>query len=124
MKSLKYAWHTLMDDIIRNGKLINDDDPYLELTNKSIEFDPVAAFSLLEDGRINSDFAEMEKVFFTDQSNRFGHNYLDCAITLQKSGRLPTDDIARILRNNSYTRKAVITYTPYASDRIPCIRAY
>lgn len=122
MKDLRVSWLSLMTQIKQNGRLIEEDDePYLELLDQRVEFTANNAFALLDDSRIMNDFQEMEKVFFTNQNNAFGHSYLNSILTPTKEPGSFIHNIANILKKKPSSRKAVLTFSPYGENKIPCI---
>lgn len=122
MKDLRVSWLSLMTQIKQNGKLIEeDDDPYLELLDQRVEFTANNAFTLLDDARIMNDFQEMEKFFFTNQDNAFGHSYLNSMLTPTKEPGSFIHNIANILKKKPSSRKAVLTFSPYGDNKMPCI---
>lgn len=121
MKNLRTSWLTLMAQIKQKGKLIEEEEPYLELLDQHVEFTENNAYALLDDARIRNDFQEMEKVFFTTQENIFGHSYLDSILTPAKEPENFIHNIANVLKKNQFSRKAILTFSPYGDSKVPCI---
>ena len=118
--TLKNAWVKAMCDILYSEESIHTEN-YTELIDYHTKFGFADIDELKEDKRINSDFIEMEKVFFTNMKNSFGHSYRDATLTPLLSETDPINALSILLGKNATTRKAVLTFAPYGEEKIPCI---
>lgn len=119
---LKEAWLQAMSDILFSEEAHHVED-YLEVLNYSTSFSFEDIYELQSDNRIDSDYIEMKKVFFTSETNRFGHSYANTIINPIQSISDPILSISSILSKNKTTRKAVLTFAPYGDEKIPCINS-
>lgn len=121
MMKLKQAWLNLLYKIIKSNKSTRVED-YIELINVSVTLAPN---STIEEFRNNEYqmrmFYEMYKVFFTNENNFFGHSYKDAIQPPFQLINDPIDSIVHLLNKNKTTRKAILTFTPYDTDKVPCI---
>lgn len=120
MRSLLDAWIDMMTKILF-GEQKNFVEDYLEILNMNTTFSCNEADKVLINENMKRDYREMCKVFFSQEKNIFGHNYSDSILSPITSRANPISDIAELLRENSTTRKAVLTYAPYGDKKIPCI---
>ena len=120
MFSLLDAWINMMTKILFSDQK-NSVEDYLEILNMNTTFSCDGADTILLDENMKRDYQEMRKVFFSQEKNIFGHNYSDSILSPIKSEANPISNIADLLRANSTTRKAVLTYAPYGDKKIPCI---
>ncbi len=120
IKTLKEAWIHAMRSII-NSSEAQIVENYIELRNYQISFSYDNVYELKDDSRIIEDYLEMHKVFFSNESNIFGHSYADTIMVATGNTSDPIEAIAKLLLDNNTTRKAVMYFTPYGEDKIPCI---
>ena len=109
-----------MQNILTSSETLNVED-YLELRNYRISFVPDECQALMSDERVMRDYAEMRKVFFTQEANIFGHNYSRTLLGPKMGKENAVDDIIQILSKTSTTRKAVLSFLPYGDEKVPCI---
>ena len=118
--NLYNAWIYTMQSILTSSETLNVED-YLELRNYTVSFSPNECKELVSDERVMRDYAEMRKVFFTQEANIFGHNYSKTLLGPKMGKENAVDDIIRILKKTSTTRKAVLSLLPYGDEKVPCI---
>lgn len=123
MKTLKQTWLELLKDIISKKETNVVEDDYIELVGKNVTFSFKNCFELTKDKRINEDYLEMQKVFFSNDSNIFGHSYLKSMLTPFADIKDPVEAITKKLSENLYTRNAVLLFTTYGDNKIPCINS-
>lgn len=109
-----------MQNILTSSETCLVED-YLELRNCSVEFTPNQCEELLSDERVMGDYEEMRKVFFTQETNAFGHNYSKTLLGPKMGKETAVNDIIQILSKTSTTRKAVLSFLPYGDEKVPCI---
>lgn len=118
--TLKDAWVKAMCDVLYSQQTQHVEN-YRELINYHTQFGFKEIFSLKQNQRINDDYAEMHKVFFSNEDNAFGHNYAEAVRTPLSEVKNPVEAVSLLLKENESTRKAVFTFVPYAEKKIPCI---
>lgn len=120
--SLKTVWLKAMRDVLYSPqrRMIED---YVELLSYSTGFSFEGVYDLLSDDRICADYEEMKKVFFSSESNVFGHSYANSIINPIQSIHDPVESVCAMLAKNESTRKAVLTFSPYGDEKVPCINS-
>lgn len=118
--NLYNAWIYTMQSILTSTDACHVED-YFELRNYKIEFTAEACSEILTNTRVMNDFEEMKKVFFTEETNVFGHSYHNAVIGPKLGRQSAVDDIVSVLSKNGTTRKAVLTFVPYGDEKVPCI---
>lgn len=118
--NLYHAWVYTMQRILTSSGSVQLED-YTELRNQTVVFSAEDCPELLSDDRIMRDYAEMRKVFFTQQPNAFGHNYANTVVGPKMGRETAVDDVVRLLSGNANTRKAVLSFLPYGNEKVPCI---
>lgn len=106
---------------ILNSSLSEKIDDYIELRNYSVTFTPEECEEFLENHQIMNDYKEMRKVFFTQEANVFGHNYAEALIGPKMGKEEAIKDIVKILNKSETSRKAILTFSPYGDEKVPCI---
>ena len=123
MKTLKEAWLKLIKEILNKKETNVVEDDYIEIAGKNITFSFKNCFELTKDERINADYLEMQKVFFSSSDNIFGHSYLNAMLTPFSDIKDPVEVISKKLSENLFTRNAVLLFSPYGNNKIPCINS-
>lgn len=116
--TLKQSYIALLKKILQENNLVEN---YLENMGESITFDFDKIDELKSDKRIADDLPEMEKVFFTNQPNKFGHNYGSAVLTPISGESDIIKATTQKIQGNLETRNAVLTFIPYGNNKIPCI---
>lgn len=115
--SLGKAWITLLDRVMMEGKHTED---YTEIFNTQIYFNEASdTDSILIDNGLSENIVEMRKVFFTEEENKFGHNYSKAFVG--PYGNHGVADIVSLLKENTNSKRAVLTFIPYKKGKVPCI---
>jgi len=112
-----------MKEIVSKKETNVVEDDYIELQGKNITFSFNNCFELSKDKQINDDFLEMQKVFFSNNENIFGHSYFNSMKTPFSDIKSPVDAIVKKMSENLYTRNAVLLFTPYGNNKLPCINS-
>ncbi|MEE3421229.1 MAG: non-canonical purine NTP pyrophosphatase [Succinimonas sp.] len=121
MMKLKQTWLNLLYRIIKSNKSAKIED-YIELENVSVVLAPSSSIEEFYDNEYQLKmFHEMHKVFFSNEENIFGHSYKDAIQPPFQLIKDPIDSVVYLLNKNETTRKAVLTFVPYDSDKVPCI---
>lgn len=123
MKTLKQAWLSLIKEILNKKETNVVEDEYIEIAGKNITFSFKNCFELTKDNRINVDYLEMQKVFFSNSDNIFGHSYVNSMLTPFTDIQEPVEAISKKLSENLYTRNAVLLFSTYKNNKIPCINS-
>lgn len=116
--TLKQSYISLLKKILQENNLVEN---YLENMGESITFDFDKIDELKRDKRIADDLPEMKKVFFTNEPNKFGHNYGSAVLTPISGECDIIKAITQKIQGNLETRNAVLTFIPYGDNKIPCI---
>jgi len=123
MKTLKQAWLSLIKEILNKKETNVVEDEYIEIAGKNITFSFKNCFELTKDNKINVDYLEMQKVFFSNSDNIFGHSYVNSMLTPFTDIQNPVEAISKKLNENLYTRNAVLLFSTYKNNKIPCINS-
>lgn len=120
MNTLKQEWIKLVNKILYDidSKIVED---YIELIDEKIEYEMTNAYKDVLCPDDIKKYQEMRKVFFSEEENIFGHNYKNAIKTPCLQIEDVVEAMVRLLNENQFTRKAVLTFTPYAEKKIPCI---
>lgn len=116
--TLKESYINLMEKILKNNNLVEN---YLENMGEQTTFSFDSIKEIENDNAISEDINEMRKVFFSTESNKFGHNYANAVLTPIATEKNIVKSIIKKLQDNKETRNAVLTFIPYAENKIPCI---
>jgi hypothetical protein len=65
--------------------------------------------------------ADMQRVFFENGPNALGHSY--AALMRGPLGRSDLQDVISLLRDNPWTKRAVVTLCGSADVKVPCVNA-
>ena len=109
-----------MQSILTSENTLNVED-YLELRNYTVSFTPEECDEVVSNERVMRDYVEMRKVFFTQETNIFGHNYSKTLLGPKMGKENAVDDVIQILKKTLTTRKAVLSFLPYGDEKVPCI---
>lgn len=111
------VWLSLIDKVIQDGEHTKD---YRELFNVQVYFDYASDEDeiLIKNG-LSENIKEMRKVFFTEEKNKFGHNYSKAFIG--PYGNAGVQDIITLLKEDCNSKRAVLTFIPYGKGKVPCI---
>jgi thymidylate synthase len=126
MKEIRYptlgeTWLAVLREVYYTGEIVGNEAR--ELLNLAVTFetgdfekDPLLA-------RFGSAelVAEMRKVFFSNEPNRFGHNYRDRLHGPE--GRCDLRDVIELLRRSPWSKRAVVTLVGPGDGTVPCINA-
>ena len=126
MKEIRYSslgetWLAALREVCQTGQTI--DDETRELQNVCVTFEEG---EFLEDPILRQ-FAsvehvqEMRKVFFSTESNQFGHNYGDKM--RGPRGRSDLSDVIELLARQPWSKRAIVTLVGEGDGRVPCINA-
>ena len=116
--SIGRAWIHLVGQTVLNGKPLNTEG--LELTEVRITFP-----AHHQDDELIHNFgdahmmAEMQKVFFADQSNSLGHSY--AKLMRGPFGKHDFQDVISLLRTERDSKRAVVTFCGEGNGKVPCI---
>jgi len=116
--SIGQTWIHLVRRTVDNGKPLNDEG--LELTEVKVAFS-----ARTQDDELIQKFgdarmvAEMEKVFFADQSNSLGHSY--AKLMHGPYGRNDLQDVISLLKTERDSKRAVVTFCGEGNGKVPCI---
>ena len=117
---LRHAWRKLLAAVMEGG-----DDPDAELrelrqvtTAFSVEEGDLVDLSTLG---LRDTLAEMRKVFFTSEPNRFGHSYR--SFWRGPSGRSDLTDIIKLLSEQPSTKRALLVLVDPNGKHVPCLNA-
>lgn len=116
--NVKAKLYFIIKKNLQENKLVEN---YLENMGETIAFDFNKIDELKSDRRIAEDLPEMEKVFFTNESNKFGHNYGSAVLSPISGESDIIKAITQKIQGNLETRNAVLTFIPYSDNKIPCI---
>lgn len=116
--TLKQSYIALLKKILQESNLVEN---YIENMGENISFDFDKIDELKNYKRIADDLPEMEKVFFTNEPNNFGHSYGSAVLTPICGENDIIKAITQKIQGNIETRNAVLTFTPYGDNKIPCI---
>ena len=121
MKTLKDAWLYLLNKILYSETSCQVED-YIECVNETVTFSlDKDIYELKGNEKIFLDYSEMHKVFFSEDENIFGHSYKTAIIGPIPNQKDPINSIVTLLRKNPTTRKAILTFIPYGTEKVPCI---
>jgi thymidylate synthase len=116
--SIGQTWIHLVRQTVQNGQPLNDEG--LELTEVNVSFPAHAKHDELirqfGDARM---VAEMEKVFFADQSNSLGHSY--AKLMRGPGARNDFQDVISLLKTERDSKRAVVTFCGEGNGKVPCI---
>ena len=112
------CWISLMKDVLDNG--IEFENDFLEVSNKTVSFSPIEVNNdlILNKYANKKHITEMEKVFFSDEKNNFGHSYRKT--WRGPSGENDLSDIIDMLKRKVTTKRAILTFESNAL-KTPCI---
>jgi thymidylate synthase len=116
--SLGETWFHLVQLTAQTGTALNGEG--LELTEVQVSF-PAAteANGLIQQFGDPHMIAEMEKVFFADESNALGHSYSH--LMRGPDGRNDLQDIISLLRAEPASKRAVLTLCGPGNGKVPCV---
>jgi thymidylate synthase len=119
MKTLGEAWILGICDILEGSESQQVED-YTEKLNCQFTFWYNGIDEILQsEERLAQDISEMKKVFFSEEENVFGHSYKNAVIG--PFGNNGLVDIVKLLKESTNSKRAVLTYTPYGTGKVPCI---
>ena len=116
--SIGQTWFHLVGQTAQNGKPLNTEG--LELTEVRVSF-PARD----QDDELIREFgdahmvAEMQKVFFADQSNSLGHSY--AKLMRGPFGKHDFQDVISLLKTEPDSKRAVVTFCGEGNGKVPCI---
>jgi len=118
-ETLGQAWLSLLSKVVRDGDRI--DDEIIELRDVYVAFSTASESDPLLLRHANLDhIAEMRKVFFTHEHNRFGHSYAEYMRGPQC--RQDLSDVVELLRSQPSSKRALLTLVGDGA-KVPCISA-
>lgn len=112
------AWMNALEDVYNSKDFVED---YKEVLNfqtsflHNVELDSIIA----GDDFVLANTEEMRKVFFTTEENIFGHSYYSTG--KGPFGNSGMTDIIELLKENTTSKRAALSYPPYAHGKVPCI---
>ena len=116
--TLGEAWINLVQVTLQAG--LNADSDYYELLGVRISFPAAdktdAVLTQFCDSRVAAD---MEKVFFSDAPNSFGHSY--ASLMSGPAGRRDLQDVVDLLRARPSSKRAVVTLCGSGNGKVPCV---
>ncbi|WP_108308406.1 thymidylate synthase [Metalysinibacillus jejuensis] len=112
------AWVDALKDVYNSKDFVED---YKEVLNFQTSFlhNVQSDFIIAQDARVQADTLEMRKVFFTAEENIFGHSYYNTG--KGPFGNNGVEDIITLLKENTTSKRAALSYPPYAHGKVPCI---
>lgn len=116
--TLKQSYINLMSKILKSNNIVEN---YIENMGEQITFSIESIHELETDTSVCKDINEMKKVFFSTESNKFGHSYGNAVLTPIANEKNIVKSIIKKLETNLETRNAVLTFIPYGENKIPCI---
>jgi thymidylate synthase len=117
--TLGEAWLAALRTVYESGREVAQETretPHLWVDFRRADFqsDPLLA-RFASSGQVE----EMRKVFFSNEPNRFGHNYSDC---LQgPRGRSDLADVVELLREDPASKRALVALVGHGDGRVPCV---
>ena len=116
--SLGETWIHLVQTTVQSGTSVNGES--LELMEVQVAFPPRSEsdefIRQFGDSRM---IAEMERVFFADQSNALGHSYAN--LMRGPGGRHDLEDVISLLRAEPASKRAVVTLCGLGDGKVPCV---
>ena len=117
--SIGHAWLSLLRHVVDTG--IQQSGEILEATHLQVEISDTEAHDAILQRRAHpGHIKDMLSVFFTDEANRFGHNYRK--FIYGPTGRDDLEDITALLRAEPATKRAAIVLVGDGS-KVPCLLA-
>jgi thymidylate synthase len=116
--TLGETWINLVQVTLQAG--LNADSDYFELLGVQVSFPSDdktdAVVTQFGDSRVA---AEMEKVFFSEAPNSFGHSY--ASLMSGPAGRRDLQDVIDLLRAGPSSKRAVVTLCGPGNGKVPCV---
>lgn len=117
--SLGEAWIDALYYVMTSENRVCIED-YVEVLNLQVSFIHNQLDQILEQAAgLKADIIEMRKVFFSTEDNIFGHSYYQTGNG--PYGNNGTTDIVNLLKENRNSKRAALSYSPYARGKVPCI---
>ena len=115
---LDEIWIALIRLVLEKGQEV--DSELLEVNDVLIRFQQVDknGLILLNDRRRTLVY-EMQKVFFSNEPNVFGHNYHER--TVGPYGRNDLGDIVQVLAEKPFSKRATLTIFGDSNGHVPCV---
>ncbi len=96
-------------------------DEGLELLGRTVAFHASGPDEILDRFGDQQMIAEMNKVFFRESPNALGHSY--ARLIKGPGGRNDLQDVIAMLREQPWTKRAMITLSGEAGGKVPCVNA-
>lgn len=119
-KPLRETWKSLLRKIMEYGD--DSDVEIREARTVTVNFTVESLdVTQLADYGLEETLSEMRKVFFTSEPNRFGHSYR--SYWRGPFGKEDLTDVIDLLREQSSTKRALLTFVDPIGKKVPCINA-
>ena len=100
----------------------DSDEELRETRNVTVNFTvDQSSFSEISEYGLDVTLSEMRKVFFTNESNRFGHSYRAC--WRGPFGKSDLSDVIDLLKEQPSTKRALLAFVDLTGKKIPCVNA-
>jgi thymidylate synthase len=119
-KPLGETWKSLLRLVMEYGD--DSDEEIREARTVTVDFtvEPSDITELAVYG-LEETLSEMRKVFFTSESNRFGHSYRSC--WRGPFGREDLSDVINLLKDQPSTKRALLVFVDPTGKKVPCLNA-
>ena len=115
--SLGETWLNLLNATVNEGARLGGEG--FELLNVRVAFSYHEGDAAIQRFGNRQMIAEMHKVFFTDEPNSLGHSYR--GMMRGPGGRQDFQDVIVLLRDESLSKRAVLTFQGPPAGKVPCI---
>ena len=126
MKEIRYpylgeTWLAALGEVYRAGRTVADETRELLHLYTTFEKGDFQADPLLARFGSRRHVEEMRKVFFSAEPNLFGHHYRDGL--RGPRGRNDFGDVVELLRDEPWSKRALVTLAGCGDGRVPCVSA-
>lgn len=117
-KTLTEAWMELLRQVMENGRDVDDEIREAMAVTTCFSTGSEDLSTLAQHG-LEETVAEMRKVFFSAEPNRFGHSYR--SFWRGPYGKTDLSDVIELLREQPSTKRALLTFVDPTGNRVPCL---
>ena len=120
-RSLGETWLAVLREVYHSGQTVGDDTRELLHVCASFAQGDYDSDPLLVRFASRENVDQMRKVFFSTESNGFGHSYRDRM--RGPGGRCDLSDVIELLQREPLSKRAAIVLAGAGDGRVPCISA-